>query len=71
MSEAMSGDTVKIHYTGTLDDGTEFDSSAGREPLEFPLGGGQVIPGFDSAVDGNHPLAGQALTFAIELVEIA
>ena len=142
MSQAKSGDTVKIHYTGTLDDGTEFDSSAGREPLEFALGGGQVIPGFDSAVDGmsigdsktvtippgeaygdrhdqlvqevpktalpedmkpevgmqlqsqspdgqiinlvvaevaeesitvdgNHPLAGQELTFAIELVEIA
>ena len=142
MSQAKSGNTVKIHYTGTLEDGTEFDSSAGRDPLEFALGGGQVIPGFDSAVDGmtvgdsktvtipageaygerhdqlvqevpkdalpdemepavgmqlqsqspdgqimnlviveveektvtvdgNHPLAGQALTFAIELVEIA
>jgi peptidylprolyl isomerase len=141
MTQAKSGDTVRIHYTGTLDDGTEFDSSAGREPLEFSLGGGQVIPGFDSAVDGmavgenktvtipadeaygerheqlvqqvpkdalpeeidpavgmqlqsqspegqvmslvvtdvaddtitvdgNHPLAGQSLTFAIELVEI-
>ena len=142
MSKAKSGDTVKIHYTGTLGDGSEFDSSAGREPLEFALGGGQVIAGFDNAVDGmsvgesktvtippgeaygdrheqllqevpktslpddmqpevgmqlqsqspegqimnlviaevadesitvdaNHPLAGQALTFAIELVEIA
>jgi len=142
MSQAKSGDTVKIHYTGTLDDGTQFDSSAGREPLEFSLGSGQVIAGFDNAVDGmavgdsktvtippdeaygdrhekllqevprtslpddmkpevgmalqsqspegqvmnlviadvseesitvdaNHPLAGQALTFAIELVEIA
>jgi peptidylprolyl isomerase len=141
MSQAKSGDTVKIHYTGTLDDGTEFDSSAGRDPLEFSLGSGQVIAGFDKAVDGmavgdsktvtippaeaygdrhdkllqqvpktslpddmkpevgmqlqsqdpdgqpmsfviadvsdetitvdaNHPLAGQALTFAIELVEI-
>ena len=141
MTQAKSGDTVRIHYTGTLDDGTEFDSSAGRDPLEFDLGGGQVIPGFDNAVDGmavgesktvtipaqeaygerhdqlvqevprnvlpdeiepavgmhlqsqspegqvmnlvitevadqtitvdgNHPLAGQALTFAIELVEI-
>ena len=142
MSQAKSGDTVRIHYTGTLDDGTEFDSSAGREPLEFSLGSGQVIAGFDNAVEGmavgdsktvtlppdkaygdrhekllqevpktslpddmkpevgmalqtqspdgqvmnlviadvseesitvdaNHPLAGQALTFAIELVEIA
>ncbi len=142
MSQAKSGDTVKIHYTGTLDDGTEFDSSAGRDPLEFSLGSGQVIAGFDNAVEGmavgdsktvtlppdeaygdrhekllqdvprtslpddmkpevgmalqtqkpdgqvmnlviadvtedsitvdaNHPLAGPALTFAIELVEIA
>ena len=52
MSQAKSGDTVKIHYTGTLDDGTRFDSSAGRDPLEFELGGGQVIPGFDNAVEG-------------------
>ena len=52
MSQAKSGDTVKIHYTGKLDDGTEFDSSAGRDPLEFELGGGQVIPGFDTAVEG-------------------
>ena len=141
MSTAKSGDTVKIHYTGTLEDGTQFDSSSGRDPLEFSLGGGQVIPGFDAAVtgmsvgesksvtitpedaygerheqlvqqvprdalpedmepavgmqlqsqspdgqvmnlavtdvledaitvDANHPLAGLALTFAIELVEI-
>ena len=141
MTTAKSGDTVRIHYTGTLNDGTEFDSSSGRDPLEFAVGGGQVIPGFDKAVDGmtvgenktvtippgeaygerheqlvqevpksalpdeidpavgmhlqsrspegqvmnlvvtevadasitvdgNHPLAGQALTFDIELVEI-
>src|SRR5210317_903244 len=141
MTQAKSGDTVRIHYTGTLEDGTQFDSSDGRDPPEFELGGGQVIPGFDSAVDGmavgenksvtiqpeqaygerheqlvqevpksalpedmepavgmqlqsqspdgqvmnlvitdvadetitvdaNHPLAGQPLTFAIELVEI-
>ncbi len=141
MSQAKSGDTVRIHYTGTLEDGTQFDSSAGRDPLEFALGSGQVIAGFDTAVDGmsvgesksvtippeeaygerhdqlvqqvpksalpdeidpavgmqlqsrspegqvmnlvvtevdeqsitvdgNHPLAGQSLTFAIELVEI-
>ena len=52
MSQAKSGDTVKIHYTGTLANGTQFDSSADREPLEFAIGSGQVIPGFDSAVDG-------------------
>jgi peptidylprolyl isomerase len=52
MAKAKPGDTVSIHYTGTLDDGSQFDSSAGREPLEFTLGEGQVIPGFDAAVDG-------------------
>lgn len=52
MTQVKSGDTVRIHYTGKLDDGTQFDSSAGREPLEFELGSGQVIPGFDEAVEG-------------------
>lgn len=52
MSQAKSGDTVKIHYTGTLEDGTRFDSSKGRDPLEFELGSGQVIPGFEKAVEG-------------------
>ena len=52
MSEARAGDTVRIHYAGTLDDGTEFDSSEGRDPFEFVLGQGQVIAGFDEAVEG-------------------
>ncbi len=54
MSQAKQGDTVKVHYTGTLDDGTIFDSSAGQEPLEFTLGNGQIIPGFEQAVMGMH-----------------
>lgn len=142
MATANAGDTVKVHYTGTLDDGTQFDSSQGREPLEVTLGAGHVIQGFDEALtgmsvgenktvtipagkaygarreemvqrlprsaipaeidlapglglsaqgpdgqnlsfvvvscddqwvtlDGNHPLAGRELTFALELVSIA
>lgn len=142
MTQVKSGDTVRIHYTGTLRDGTTFDSSEGRDPLEFQVGSGQIIPGLDKAIpgmevgekktvnvpcdeaygpvdpqmrqavpregipadipldlgtrlqmqtqqgqvtpvtvvevteeqvtlDANHPLAGQDLTFAIELVQIA
>lgn len=52
MAQVKQGDTVKVHYTGTLADGTVFDSSDGRDPLQFTVGGGQVIPGFDDAVDG-------------------
>ena len=52
MAQAKNGDAVKINYTGKLDDGTVFDSSEGRAPLDFTLGGGQVIPGFEEAVLG-------------------
>ena len=50
--QAKDGDTVKIHYTGRLQDGTVFDSSSGREPLQFNIGSSQVIPGFEEAVTG-------------------
>ncbi|MEQ9439529.1 MAG: peptidylprolyl isomerase [Cyclobacteriaceae bacterium] len=53
MAAAKTGDTVKVHYSGTLEDGSEFDSSRKRnEPLEFTLGQGQMIAGFEKAVDG-------------------
>jgi peptidylprolyl isomerase len=52
MTEVKSGDLVRIHYTGKLTDGTEFDSSAGREPLEFKVGAGQIIPGLENQVEG-------------------
>jgi len=52
MTQTKQGDTVTIHYTGTLEDGTIFDSSEGRDPLSFTVGNGQVIPGFEEAVIG-------------------
>ncbi len=55
MAEAKNGDRVKVHYTGKLDDGTVFDSSEGRDPLEFTLGEQSLIPGFESAVVGMQP----------------
>ena len=64
MSQAKSGDTVRIHYTGTLNDGSQFDSSAGRDPLEFAVGSGMVIPGFDTAVEGMT--VGESKSFTIE-----
>ena len=67
MSQAKSGDNVQIHYKGTLDDGSEFDSSAGRDPLAFQLGSGQVIPGFDKAVDGMT--VGDSKTVRIEAAD--
>ncbi|MEQ8908802.1 MAG: peptidylprolyl isomerase [Vicingaceae bacterium] len=52
MSKAVKGNNVKVHYTGKLTDETVFDSSREREPLEFTLGAGQMIQGFDEAVEG-------------------
>lgn len=55
MAQAQKGQQVRVHYTGKLDDGTVFDSSAGGDPLTFTLGSGEVIPGFDSGVTGLTP----------------
>lgn len=63
MSKAVEGSTVLIHYTGTLEDGTEFDSSRGGDPLRFTVGQGEVIPGFEDAVSGMD--AGETKTFTI------
>lgn len=55
MSVAKIGDKVKVHYTGKLNDGTVFDSSVDKDPLEFQLGEGQMIAGFEKAVTGMEP----------------
>ncbi len=61
---AAKGRKVAVHYRGTLDDGEEFDSSAEREPLEFVVGSGDLIPGFERAVVGMEP--GQEKTVTLE-----
>lgn len=63
MTQAKSGDKVRVHYTGKLEDGTVFDTSNGRDPLEFTIGQQQVIAGFEQAVVGMDP--GQTKTAKI------
>ena len=55
MAQAKAGDTVKVHYTGKLDDGTIFDTSADRDPMQFTIGEGQLISDFEQAVVGMSP----------------
>jgi peptidylprolyl isomerase len=66
VAQAKNGDTVKIHYTGKLGDGTTFDTSADRDPLEFKLGQGEVIPGFEEAVVGMEPGESKSIQIAAE-----
>jgi peptidylprolyl isomerase len=66
MTQAKQGDTVAVHYTGKLDDGTVFDSSEGREPLQFSIGGGNLIPGFEQAVVGMAPGESKTATIAAD-----
>lgn len=63
MGQVKDGDTVKIHFTGRLDDGTEFDTSKNEDPLEFTVGKQEVIPGMERAVIGMSP--GEAKTVTI------
>ena len=65
--QAKRGDRVRVHYTGSLNDGTRFDSSRERPPLEFTLGEGQLIKGFELAVDGM--VAGETKTITIPAAE--
>lgn len=67
MSQAKEGDKVKVHYTGTLDDGSVFDSSREREPLEFTIGQSQLLPAFEEAVNGLA--AGETATQKIGAVD--
>ena len=59
---ARDGDTVKVHYTGRIADGTVFDTSAGSEPLEITLGEGQIILGFEQAVIGMKVAESKTIT---------
>ncbi len=66
MNTVENGNTVSVHYTGTLNDGTQFDSSREREPLSFLVGDGQVIPGFESAVLGMQEGETKTITILAE-----
>ena len=64
MAQAKMGDRVKVHYTGSLEDGTVFDSSAGSEPIEFTIGQHMLVPGFENAVIGMNE--GDSTTVSIQ-----
>ncbi len=66
MSQVKPGNKVRFHYTGTLEDGSVFDSSDGREPLEFTLGEGQIIPGLERAIEGMETGEQKTVTIAAD-----
>lgn len=67
MAQAKPGDTVKVHYTGKLEDGTVFDTSTDRDPLQFTIGEQKIIPGFEQAVVGMNP--GESKTIKVPMDE--
>ncbi len=62
MAKAKSGDTIKVHYTGRLGDGTEFDSSSGQDPIEFTIGANAIIPALELAMVGMEPGESKSVT---------
>jgi peptidylprolyl isomerase len=66
MSQAKHGDTVKVHYRGKLQNGFVFDASFDREPLQFTIGGGQIIPGLEEAVVGMNPGDSKTTELSVE-----
>lgn len=66
MSRAQAGDTVRIHYTGKLEDGTVIETTLDREPIQFTIGAGQVIPGIEEAVTGMEPGESKSATIPPE-----
>ncbi len=66
MTQAKQGNTVHVHYTGKLDDGTVFDTSRSRHPLQFTIGKGQVIEGFEQAIIGMNLGESRTLTIPVE-----
>jgi len=66
VTQAKNGDSVKVHYTGKLEDGTVFDSSTDREPLEFTIGENQVISGFEDAVVGMSPTESKTVNISAD-----
>jgi peptidylprolyl isomerase len=66
MAQARTGDTVKVNYTGKLNDGTVFDTTTGRSPLEFTIGEGHLIPDFEQAVIGMAPGESKSVQIASE-----